>query len=204
MIGVKDVMHTGIQDNVILLDPCLRAKDVKQIVRSVMEGMDPLKFLISLPFSFGSSNLSELLAAVNFLGLSINIQTGEDTYTRLTDVKDEMEGPTFCYLADKDRARTTAAKIVLGLHLNSFDMSHPKGKSDVCNYILFIVSHSRAFGPRLRFHAYNTAKRYCKFSAKQWSMIERRIQSPPEESEDDHTDEYDDEDEEICMSEYDY
>lgn len=194
LIRVKDYMKTNVSNsNTIQLDSAMQIEVLKHVLRFVTEGMNELVLLVSIPLTFETTAITDLMCLIDFLGLTLNIDM-DDIHERLTDVKDQD-----CFDDHKPNrylARKTAASIVFGLHQNMFDLTAPKEKSAMFNHILFVVSHYRSFGPRLRLRVYETAKEKCAFIAKQWNQIEEWYRKG-DQDDIDETDEYESEEESL-------
>ena len=96
----------------------------------------------------------------------------------LKDVSDEYmkvcrRGPVEkVHSADREGARNAAAELAIGLERGSYNMSCHKTRQQLFNCILFVVSHSRTFGPRLRWHLMALSRNLC-LTSKQLATLEQ-------------------------------
>lgn len=116
----------------------------------------------------------------------------------ITNVNDERDKYGINIYGNKPRARQCAAKFIIALVSGVFDMTDNKIKNNIFNKILYIIGHSRTFGPRTRYHTIVVAtSRICNFSVKQCNRINQwcrfdGIESSDnsDTSEDEYYDEY--------------
>lgn len=198
------------ETNSIKLDSEIRVNYVEYILRYLNEGCDALHLIIVLPVTF--TEIPELLTTLDFLGLQLDLDTN-NSHETLTQVK-KLDDRNYGHFSSKethnirDVSRNMAANLIFALHKSEVPMSDHKDKLTLYNDLLFIASHSATFGPRLRFRAFEAARKYCHFiTAKQWVQLnkwDRDRADTNSESEDctDDTEEegtlYDSDDEDDC------
>lgn len=96
----------------------------------------------------------------------------------LKDVKDEYgrefkRGPIEKFhSANRFGARNAAAELAVGLETEKYNLGSNKTRSQLYNNVLFIVSHPKTFGPRLRHHVFELARSRTRFSERQVSELE--------------------------------
>lgn len=173
MLSVRNDLKTSLtEDNRILLESNILVMLLTPILTYIQNEKNVFYLLVGLPKHVEGECIADLLKLVDFLGLGEVELSTTNTHDKLTDVKDygySYDGDPTC---DIPQARLTAAKSILGLHMGLHSLATPKEKSTMYNYILFIASHTRAFGSRLRYRASEAATKFCKFTAKQMVQIE--------------------------------
>ena len=70
------------------------------------------------------------------------------------------------------RQEDAAVELILGLYAGVYDPKVARQRDIVYHKVLFIVSHPRTFGRRLRHHAFNAARELCAFTPKQMRQLD--------------------------------
>mmetsp|Transcript_150522 Transcript_150522/g.464471 ORF Transcript_150522/g.464471 Transcript_150522/m.464471 type:complete len:245 (+) Transcript_150522:107-841(+) len=172
-------------DPVIDRDPVL----VKAVVQYATSG-HALHLFAKLP---KTSSAKAMLTELDFFCLEpppVHPMDDASFKQALKDVKDEYEkmcrrGPVEkTRSANRFGARNAAAELAVGLETEKYDIAIGRIRHQLYNNVLFILSHSRTFGPRLRHHVWAVAKSKVQFSPKQHSELQSWVDTDDEDSSD--------------------
>lgn len=129
------------------------------------------------------NNVSDIIALADFflqpISVIDNIEELKKVEIRLRNVKgQEMERiARHCFAPglapDRLGARNAAACIVCSFVQGSLDLQDNRIRQKVMTDVLFIVSHAKTFGPRMRTHAWNELKRIVLLTNGQQKQFER-------------------------------
>ena len=179
---------------------------VRAILRYVESG-NGMYLFTKLPCQFSAT---EILSVLNYFCIeypSIRQLDDSSFKNQLKDVKDDVI--KICRTvyettkANRFGARNAAAEFAIGLEISAYDLTKNRTMNYVYNYLLFIISHSRTFGPRLRHHIWNLAIKKINFTPNQNKELNRWISDVDDDSDsesdksqssddDDDDDDYDD------------
>mmetsp|Transcript_15346 Transcript_15346/g.42073 ORF Transcript_15346/g.42073 Transcript_15346/m.42073 type:complete len:237 (-) Transcript_15346:179-889(-) len=185
---MADRVHTIKNDTgepVIDRDPLL----VKAVLEFVSSGHS-LYSLTKLP---KASSAQAMLVELDFFCVeppAVRPLDDASFKRQLKDVKDEYgreckRGPIEkVYSANRFGARNAAAELAVGLQNEKYDISIQKTRQQLYNNILFIMSHSATFGPRVRHHVWDLARTKVRFTQKQTEELERWVGVCDEEESD--------------------
>ena len=137
---------------------------------------NPFHLFAKLP---PSSSAKEMLAELDFFLVEPpTVRAANDASFKheLKDVKDEYTrtckgGPIErTHRANRHAARNAAAELAVGLELGKYEDSVIT-RNHLYNNILFILSHPRTFGPRLRHHIWELASSHLSFTDNQINRL---------------------------------
>uniref|UniRef100_A0A7S1W5K9 BTB domain-containing protein n=1 Tax=Alexandrium catenella TaxID=2925 RepID=A0A7S1W5K9_ALECA len=149
-IGTKKNEHG---EPVIDRDPAL----VRAVLEFVSSG-DAMHLFTKLP---KASSAKDMLVELDFFCVeppAVRPISDKSFKTSLKDVKDEYQrvckrGPIEkSYSANRFGARNAAAELAVGLESATYDLTNHRIRQELYNSVLFVISHSRTFGPRMRHH----------------------------------------------------
>ena len=194
MLAVKDVMETQVNGNRINLENYIKVLYLKCIMKYIQDQTDVLLFVSCVPATL-TNMLSEIIEMIELLGIPLDtsFEEYENIHMLLTAFKSSYNADS---RAEQKIARETAAKLIIQM-VKGENIRDPKELSKLYNSVLFIVSHSATFRPRMRYHMYHVARNKCNFSMKQWIQIESWYK-PDELGEDEDDDDDSDEGESYC------
>jgi hypothetical protein len=116
-------------------------------------------------------DVEDLLALLDYLGIEDKISkvsTVEELKVlkvRLKDIKRETLGRVARMhvpsgdIPHRDKARDAAVELCFSMARSCLDVTSNKTKSKLTTDVIFVVSHAKTFGPRLRTHVWKTFDR---------------------------------------------
>jgi len=142
----------------------LTADHFRTAMTFAVEGK-PRKLLSGLP---RTTNVTELAAALDFLCIDIPTLPYTQLAANLKDVHYEYDKYGTSHQPNRNRARDAAAVLVFGLNTGRLDFDDAnKGY----NLVLFVLSHSKTFGPHIRYHAFAVAMETIPLTNKQLAEL---------------------------------
>ncbi len=124
-----------------------------------------------------SHNVKNIVDLSEFLCRSLPVVKDDDELKkleeRLKDVRKSYYEPE--NVSGQVGARDEAARLAFSLVLGTIDLSTNKNRSKVSMDVLFIGSHAKTFGPRLKTHVWRLFEGMVNLTAKQEKMYERWV-----------------------------
>jgi len=119
-----------------------------------------------------SQNVANLLCAMDYLNLPLFPTIDLDKIKKdMKNLHNEEDKYGIISCADKNGALDAAAVLCVAIQIGKIRLQDGKIKSIVYGLVEFTLSHPKTFGPRLRYHMFQTAKK-CPFTLKQHGLLE--------------------------------
>lgn len=183
MAGRVNTIKNESDEPIIDRDPIL----VGAVLAFATSG-NPFHLFAKLP---ASSCAREMLAELDFFLVDPPTVRAVDDASfkhQLRDVSDEYDricrrGPIErTRTADRHSARKAAAELAVGLELGKYNSVETRNQ--LYNSILFVLSHPRTFGPRLRHHVWQLASKNVQLTLRQRNALESWVDRLSDDSSD--------------------